>query len=122
MPNDEEINAGPIQFNTVGTSWTVNNSNQPIDLNAIDAIYSKAVGKKPKKKKGKEKEHRQLFRCDWCGQDFQATRTEVNPEENGGYYCPDKPKCRIEGKYGRSMLDKELFILEEEDVNDVPDE
>ena len=46
----------------------------------------------------------------------------LNPEDNGGYYCIDRPECRIEGKYGRSMLSKELFELDEEVKDDVPND
>lgn len=120
MPNDEEINANANRYTTSTANWTVSN----LDVDKL--LHGTYIGAKPlKKKKGKKegKKDRQLFRCDWCGKDFHATRKEVNPEENQGYYCIDNPKCKIEGKYGRSMLSKELFELDDEKAEeDVPNE
>ena len=64
----------------------------------------------PDQKTPKREERKNMYHCDWCGTNFEATKKEVDPEKNGGYFC--KPKCKIEAKYGRSALEPELFAEE----------
>lgn len=98
---------------TTNNNWTINDLDLERMLNDND-LSVKKVKNKMKKKKEENKEL--LFNCDWCDKSFMATVEEVNHDKNHGYYC--SLKCKIQGKYGRSSLNKDLFELEEEKEGD----
>jgi hypothetical protein len=118
MPNNDgtDKNYFTISGSTVSTNWgKIADFN--IDEAGVIGDYNYKIKTKKKLDKGEEitvEEPIQVFTCDWCGEHFQSTMSEVNPGHNGGYFC--KEQCKIRSRYRNSALDNEMFE-ESEDVD-----
>ena len=114
MPENDEYTTFTDNTNTGTSGWSMSAKDLDDILHDIDRSTERAKKKMKKRKENKEKTL--VFNCDWCGNKFRETIEKVDAEKNRGYFC--SLKCKIEGKYGRSSLSKELFELDEEKEED----